>query len=79
MHPPEKSKFKVQKRTTKLHFICKTYKINKNLLSFSQEPDESFGMNVAGGKGSDPGDLPIFISALRPDSVAGRCGQIQVE
>lgn len=35
-------------------------------------------MNVAGGIGGDGGDLPIYISDLRPDSVVGRCSQIQV-
>lgn len=46
---------------------------------FPQQPDESLGMNVAGGVGgSEGGDLPIYISDLRPDSVVGRCSQIQV-
>ena len=35
-------------------------------------------MNVAGGAGSRVGDLPIFISAIKPDSVIGRCSKIQV-
>ena len=35
-------------------------------------------MNVSGGFGSEGGDLPIYISALRPDSIVWKCGQIQV-
>lgn len=35
-------------------------------------------MSVGGGKGSEEGDLPIYVSDLRPDSVVGKCGQIQV-
>ena len=35
-------------------------------------------MNIGGGKGSINGDLPIYISDLRPDSVASKSGQIQV-
>ncbi len=45
---------------------------------FLQEPDEVFGMNVAGGVGCQNGDLPVFISALRPDSVVARSGKVQV-
>ena len=43
-----------------------------------QDPDENFGMNIGGGKGGKTGDLPIFISDLRSDSVAWKSGQIQV-
>ena len=43
-----------------------------------QGPDEVFGMNVAGGIGCQNGDLPVFISALRPDSVVARSGKVQV-
>jgi len=35
-------------------------------------------MNIGGGKSSQSGDLPIYISDLRPDSVASKSGQIQV-
>ncbi len=35
-------------------------------------------MNVAGGMGCQNGDLPVFISALRPDSVVAKCGKVQV-
>ena len=35
-------------------------------------------MNVAGGAGGTVGDLPIFISAIKQDSVVGRSGKIQV-
>lgn len=35
-------------------------------------------MNVAGGKGCQCGDLPVFISALRADSIAAKNGKIQV-
>ena len=35
-------------------------------------------MNVAGGTGGTVGDLPIFISAIKQDSVIGRSGKIQV-
>ena len=35
-------------------------------------------MNVAGGMGCQDGDLPVFISALRPDSVVARSGKVQV-
>jgi len=34
-------------------------------------------MNVAGGKGCQCGDLPVFISALRADSIAAKNGKIQ--
>ena len=44
----------------------------------TKRADESFGMNVAGGAGGTVGDLPIFISAIKPDSVVGCCGKIQV-
>ena len=49
-----------------------------SLSSTSQKADESFGMNVAGGTGGTAGDLPIFISAIKQDSVIGCCGKIQV-
>jgi multiple PDZ domain protein len=42
-----------------------------------KRPDEPFGMNVAGGAGGTVGDLPIFISAIKPDSAVGRCKKIQ--
>jgi C-terminal processing protease CtpA/Prc len=42
-----------------------------------KKADESFGMNVAGGTGGTAGDLPIFISAIKQDSVIGCCGKIQ--
>ena len=35
-------------------------------------------MNVAGGMGCQCGDLPVFISALRADSIAAKNGKIQV-
>ena len=35
-------------------------------------------MNVAGGRGCQCGDLPVFVSALRPNSVVARNGRIQV-
>lgn len=35
-------------------------------------------MNVAGGVGGQVGDLPIYISAIRPESAVARCGKIQV-
>ena len=35
-------------------------------------------MNVSGGWDSEMGDLPIFISDIRADSVVGKCSQIQV-
>lgn len=34
-------------------------------------------MNIGGGKGGNEGDLPIFICALRTDSVAWKSGQIK--
>lgn len=43
-----------------------------------QQPEESFGMNVAGGVGGQVGDLPIYISAIRPESAVAKCGKIQV-
>ena len=43
-----------------------------------QQPDESFGMNVAGGMGGQVGDLPVYISAIRPESAVARSGRIQV-
>ena len=35
-------------------------------------------MNVAGGVGCLCGDLPVFVSDIRPDSVVQRCGRVQV-
>ena len=35
-------------------------------------------MNVAGGAGGSVGDLPIFISAIKPDSIVAQCRKIQV-
>ena len=35
-------------------------------------------MNVAGGVGGQVGDLPIYISAIRPESAVARSGKIQV-
>ena len=35
-------------------------------------------MNVAGGLGGQCGDLPVFISDIREDSVIGRCEKVQV-
>lgn len=58
-------------------FKEKLHVTSPSLLSL-QRIDESFGMNVAGGAGSRVGDLPIFISAIKPDSVVGRCTKIQV-
>lgn len=43
-----------------------------------QQPDEPFGMNVAGGIGGQVGDLPVYISAIRPESAVARAGKIQV-
>ena len=43
-----------------------------------QQPDESFGMNVAGGVGGQVGDLPVYISAIRAESAVARSGKIQV-
>ena len=43
-----------------------------------QQPDESFGMNVAGGMGGQVGDLPVYISAIRPESAVAKSGRIQV-
>lgn len=43
-----------------------------------QQPEESFGMNVAGGIGCQVGDIPVYISAIRPESAVARCGKIQV-
>ena len=36
-------------------------------------------MNVAGGVGCQNGDLPVFISALRPDAVVAKSGKVQVK
>ena len=47
-------------------------------LLYPQQPGESFGMNVAGGMDCHCGDLPVFVSALKPNSVAARSGKIQV-
>ena len=46
--------------------------------SFIQKSEEPFGMNVAGGAGGTVGDLPIFISAIKQDSIVGRSRKIQV-
>ena len=35
-------------------------------------------MNVAGGIGCQVGDIPVYISAIRPESAVARCGKIQV-
>jgi ligand of Numb protein X 1/2 len=46
-------------------------------ISLKKKSEEPFGMNVAGGTGGTVGDLPIFISAIKQDSVIGRSGKIQ--
>ena len=43
-----------------------------------QEPDEVFGMKVAGGVGSNRGHRPVCIADIRTGGVVDRCGQIQV-
>ena len=35
-------------------------------------------MNVAGGVGCLCGDLPVFVSDIKPDSIIQKCGRIQV-
>ncbi|KAL5479626.1 hypothetical protein EMCRGX_G023174 [Ephydatia muelleri] len=46
-------------------------------IMLKKQHDETFGMNVAGGVGCLCGDLPVFVSDIRPDSVVQRCGRVQ--
>lgn len=56
-------------------------KLDRDHLSITcpfQKPEESFGMSIAGGLGSECGDLPIFVASVLPDGVIGRIGQVKV-
>ena len=35
-------------------------------------------MSIAGGLGSECGDLPIFVASVLPDGIIGRTGQVKV-
>lgn len=36
-------------------------------------------MSISGGIGSEAGDIPVFVSGIRADSVVDKSGTIQVE
>ena len=36
-------------------------------------------MSVSGGIGSNNGDVPIYVSGIRPDGVVDKCTDIQVD
>ncbi len=40
-------------------------------------PTESFGLSIAGGRGSQRGDIPLYVTNLRPEGPADRCGAIR--
>ncbi|XP_022092287.1 multiple PDZ domain protein-like isoform X2 [Acanthaster planci] len=41
-------------------------------------PGESLGLSIAGGKGSDMGDMPLIIASINPGSQADRNKQLKV-
>jgi ligand of Numb protein X 1/2 len=43
-----------------------------------QNPSESLGISVAGGVGSQRGDVPIYITNIQPQGVLGRSRQVKV-
>jgi len=43
-----------------------------------QEPNESLGMRIGGGLGSNEGDIPIYIANIHPQGCVGRTQQILV-
>ena len=58
--------------------LCLSVYLSVSLSLRWQNPGESFGMNVSGGIGSEGGDLPVFISVVRPNSPVDKCRKIQV-
>lgn len=40
-------------------------------------PSESFGLSIAGGRGSQRGDIPLYVTNLRAEGPAERCGAIR--
>jgi hypothetical protein len=43
-----------------------------------QEPNESLGMRIGGGLGSNEGDIPNYIANIHPQGCVGRTQQIVV-
>jgi multiple PDZ domain protein len=43
-----------------------------------QEPNESLGMRIGGGLGSNEGDIPIYIANIHPQGCVGKTQQILV-
>lgn len=43
-----------------------------------QDPNESLGMRIGGGLGSNEGDIPIYIANIHPQGCVGKTQQIWV-
>ncbi|GLH08152.1 Protein lap4 [Gryllus bimaculatus] len=50
--------------------------LQQKLVTINKEPNESLGMRIGGGIGSNEGDIPIYIANIHPQGCVGRTQQI---
>lgn len=60
----------------KRNLLIDSMQLQQKCVTINKEPNESLGMRIGGGLGSNEGDIPIYIANIHPQGCVGRTQQI---